>query len=133
MTGDDISHRIPAIRVAAMPADANSNGDIFGGWLMSLMDSGAGLSASLEARGRVTTVAVDGMVFHHPVKIGDEVSVYTEIVRIGRTSLVVEAEAWRRERHATHSVKVTEANFTFVAIGDQGRPRPVHMQEQQSG
>ena len=125
--------RDPAVRVVAMPADANSNGDIFGGWLMSLMDLGAGLTASLEAKGRVATVAMDGMQFHHPVNIGDEVSVYTEIERVGRTSMLIGVEAWRRHRHEHEAVKVTEAKFTFVAIDDQGRPRPVHTQEQQSG
>jgi acyl-CoA thioesterase YciA len=126
-------HRDPAIRVVAMPADANSNGDIFGGWLMSLMDSGAGLTAALEAKGRVATVAMDGMQFHHPVSIGDEVSVYTEIERVGRTSILIAVEAWRRHRYSDAAVKVTEAKFTFVAIDDNGRPRPVHVQEQQSG
>lgn len=121
--------RDPAIRVVAMPADANSNGDIFGGWLMSLMDSGAGLTAALEAKGRVATVAMDGMQFHTPVTIGDEVSVYTEIERVGRTSIVIAVEAWRRHRHSPDSVKVTEAKFTFVAIDENGRPRPVHEQE----
>ena len=117
--------RDPAIRVTAMPADANAYGDIFGGWLMSLMDSGAGLIAARRSKGRAVTVAMDGVVFHHPVSVGDEVSVYGEIVRIGRTSLTIAVEAWRRERHREEAIKVTEAKFTFVAIDDQGRPRPV--------
>jgi len=117
--------RDPAIRVTAMPADANAYGDIFGGWLMSLMDSGCGLVAARRTKGRAVTVAMDGMVFHQPVKVGDEVSVYCEIVRIGRTSLTIAAEAFRRERHSDEEIKVTEARFTFVAVDDGGRPRPI--------
>ncbi|RZA13938.1 MAG: acyl-CoA thioesterase, partial [Proteobacteria bacterium] len=82
-----IPPRDPAIRVVAMPADANAYGDIFGGWLLSVMDNGAGLIAARRARGRAVTVAIDAMVFHQPVKIGDEVSVYGEIERVGRTSI----------------------------------------------
>ena len=121
MTG----HRDPAIRVVAMPADANAYGDIFGGWLMSLMDNAAGLTAARRAKGRAVTVAMDGMVFHQPVKVGDEVSVYAEIERVGRTSMTIGVEAWRRERHLEEQIKVTEAKFTFVAIDDNGLPRPV--------
>ncbi len=117
--------RDPAIRVVAMPADANAYGDIFGGWLLSLMDNGAGLTAARRSKGRAVTVAMDGMVFHQPVKVGDEVSVYAEIERVGRTSMTIAVEAWRRARHQEESTKVTEAKFTFVAIDDQGRPRPV--------
>ena len=115
----------PAIRVTAMPADTNANGDIFGGWLMSQMDMGAGLIAARHSRGRTATVAMDGMQFHHPVKIGDEISVYGNIVRVGRTSMTIAVEAWRRHRHEDEAIKVTQAVFTFVAIDDQGRPRPV--------
>ena len=121
MTG----HRDPAIRVVAMPADANAYGDIFGGWLMSVMDNAAGLTAARRAKGRAVTVAMDGMVFHQPVKVGDEVSVYAEIERVGRTSVTIAVEAWRRERHLEDSIKVTEAKFTFVAVDDNGRPRAV--------
>ena len=118
-------HRDPAIRVVAMPADANAYGDIFGGWLLSLMDNGAGLTAARRSKGRAVTVAMDGMQFHQPVKIGDEVSVYAEIERVGRTSMTITVEAWRRERHLEESIKVTEAKFTFVAVDDQGKPRAV--------
>jgi len=117
--------RDPAIRVVAMPADANAYGDIFGGWLLSLMDNGAGLTAARRAKGRAVTVAIDAMQFHAPVKVGDEVSVYTHIDKVGRTSLTIAVEAWRRHRSEEQSVKVTEAKFTFVAIDDNGRPRPV--------
>ena len=117
--------RDPAIRVTAMPADANAYGDIFGGWLMSLMDSGAGLIAARRSKGRAVTVAMDGVVFHEPVSIGDEVSVYGEIVKIGRTSMTIAVEAWRRARESEQAIKVTEAKFTFVAVDDHNKPRPV--------
>ncbi|GAA0278892.1 hotdog domain-containing protein [Alteraurantiacibacter aestuarii] len=117
--------RDPAIRVTAMPRDTNAYGDIFGGWLMSIMDSAAGLTAARFSKGRAVTVAMDGMQFHQPVKVGEEVSVYTEIERVGRTSLTIAVEAWRRQRHSEDAVKVTQAKFTFVAIDDEGRPRQV--------
>ena len=117
--------RDPAIRVTAMPADANAYGDIFGGWLMSLMDSAAGLIAARRSKGRAVTVAMDGVVFHEPVSVGDEVSVYGEIGKIGRTSMTIAVEAWRRHRHEDVAVKVTEATFTFVAVDQHNRPRPV--------
>ncbi len=116
----------PVIRIVAMPADTNPNGDIFGGWLMSLMDLGAGTVAIRRCKGRAATVAMDGMQFHAPVSVGDEVSVYGTLVSTGRTSMTIAVEAWRRERDEDHSVKVTEANFTFVAIDDDGRPRPIN-------
>ena len=125
--------RDPAFRVTAMPADANAYGDIFGGWLMSLMDSAAGLTAARRAKGRAVTVAMDGMQFHHPVTVGDEGSVYCEIETIGRTSMKIAVEAWRRHRHEEEAVKVTEAVFTFVAVDEKGRPRPVESQEQAIG
>jgi len=117
--------RDPAIRVTAMPADANAYGDIFGGWLMSLMDSGAGLVAARRTKGRAVTVAMDGMQFHYPVSVGDEVSVYCDIQSIGRTSMKIAVEAWRRHRHEEEAVKVTEATFTFVAVDEHGKPREV--------
>ncbi|MBC2652059.1 acyl-CoA thioesterase [Novosphingobium flavum] len=115
----------PVIRVTAMPADANAYGDIFGGWLMSLMDMGAGLIAARHSRGRAVTVAMDGMQFLLPVKVGDEVSVYGSLGRVGRSSMVIAIEAWRRNRHQDVAHKVTEATFTFVAVDEDGRPRPV--------
>ena len=120
-----LPQRDPVIRITAMPADANANGDIFGGWLMSLMDMGAGLVAARRSKGRSTTIAVDGMQFLAPVKIGDEVSVYAELLRVGHSSMRIAIEAWRRHRHAEEAVKVTEAVFTFVAVDLDGRPRPV--------
>ena len=118
-------NRDPAIRVTAMPADANAYGDIFGGWLMSLMDSGAGLVAARRTKGRAVTVAMDGMQFHEPVTVGDEVSVYAEIQSIGRTSMKIAVEAWRRHRHEDEEVRVTEAVFTFVAVDADKRPRTI--------
>ena len=115
----------PVIRIIAMPADTNPNGDIFGGWLMSQMDLGAGTVAMRRCKGRAVTVAMDGMQFHAPVSVGDELSVYGSLVSAGRTSMTIAVEAWRRDRHEDISVKVTEANFTFVAIDDEGRPRPI--------
>jgi acyl-CoA thioesterase YciA len=129
----EIARHDPAIRVTAMPKDANAYGDIFGGWLMSLMDMGAGLIASRHSHGRVATVAMDGTVFHLPVKVGDEVSVYGHIERVGRTSIAIAVEAWRRHRHEDEEFKVTEATFTFVALDDNGRPRPVEEQGATSG
>lgn len=115
----------PLLRTIAMPADANPNGDIFGGWLMGLMDLGAGNAAGRRARGRVATVAVEGMVFHSPVLVGDEVSIFGRIVAVGRTSMKIEIEAWRRERADDAMNLVTEALFTFVAIDAARRPRAV--------
>ena len=117
--------RAPTVRVVAMPADANPYGDIFGGWLMSQMDLAAGSVASLHSRGRAVTIAVEGMKFHLPVSVGDEVSVYAELVRVGRTSMTIDVEAWRRHRHEAEMRKVTQASFTFVAIDEKRDPRPV--------
>ena len=115
----------PAIRTIAMPADTNPAGDIFGGWLMSQMDLAGSNVASHTARGRTATVAVDGMKFHRPVKVGDEVSLYASLLRTGRTSMQIHVEAWRRSRDSDDSQMVTEATFTFVALDEEGRPRPV--------
>jgi len=120
-----ISRTVPLVRVIAMPADANPNGDIFGGWLLAQMDLAGGSLATQRARGRCATVAVDGMVFHEPVFVGDEVSCYGELVRTGRTSMTVRIEAWRRHLPSDEVRKVTEAIFTYVAIGEDRRPRPL--------
>ena len=117
--------RDPALRVTAMPADANAYGDIFGGWLMSLMDSAAGLVAARRAKGRAVTVAMDAMQFHAPVFVGDEVSVYAALTKVGRSSMKIDVEAWRRGRHGEERELVTQANFTFVAVGEDRKPRPV--------
>ena len=115
----------PAIRTVAMPADTNPAGDIFGGWLMSQMDLAAGNLAALTARGRSATIAVEGMIFLRPVKVGDEVSLFADCVRLGRTSMQIHVEAWRRSRDSDDSHKVTQATFTFVALDAEGRPRRV--------
>ena len=117
--------REPMIRITAMPADANAYGDIFGGWLLSLMDMGAGLIAARHSRGRAVTVAMDEVQFHLPVKVGDEVSVYGHLIKVGRSSMVIGVEAWRRPRHEEAATRVTEAEFTFVAVDQTGKPRPI--------
>jgi acyl-CoA thioesterase YciA len=108
-----------------MPADANPSGDIFGGWLMSQMDLAGANAASRRCRGRCATIAVDGMIFHEPVFIGDEVSLYATVVKVGRTSMTIRIEAWRRSRTGDVRNKVTEAIFTFVATDENRKPRPV--------
>ncbi len=113
------------VRTIAMPADTNANGDIFGGWVMSQMDQAGGIAGVERAQGRVVTVAVDGMTFIRPVRIGDVLCVYTRIERVGRTSMKIGIEAWARRFTTRRREKVTEATFTFVAIGDDGRPRAV--------
>jgi acyl-CoA thioesterase YciA len=115
----------PALRAIAMPADTNPAGDIFGGWLLSQMDLAAGTTAHHRARGRVVTVAIEAMTFHKPVHVGDEVSCYTQIQRVGRTSMAIRVETWRRPSHGGAQIKVTEGVFTYVAVGADGRPRPV--------
>lgn len=115
----------PVIRTIAMPADTNPSGDIFGGWLLAQMDLAAGSAATRRARGRCATVALDAMAFLKPVFVGDEVSLHAEVVKVGRTSLQIRVEAWRRARAESASERVTEALFTFVALDEQRRPRPV--------
>jgi acyl-CoA thioesterase YciA len=117
--------RIPTLRTFAMPADSNANGDIFGGWLLSQMDLAGGARAYEFAGGRVVTVGIDAMAFHKPVFIGDEVSVYTDIARVGNTSVTIRIESWARRRHTREYLKVTEGLFTFVYIGDGYTPQPI--------
>ncbi len=117
--------RDPTIRTIAMPADTNPAGDIFGGWLMSQMDLAAGSIAAYTAGVRSATIAVDGMIFHRPVKVGDEVSLYASLTKVGNTSMTIHVDAWRRPREARFSEKVTEANFVFVALDRDGKPIPV--------
>ena len=108
-----------------MPADTNPSGDIFGGWIMASMDAAAGMTASQLAGGRAVTVAVSNMVFMQPVKVGDAVCIYTDVARIGRTSLTLNVEVWVLRHGHDDRLKVTQAEFTFVAIGQDGRPRPI--------
>ncbi len=109
-----------------MPADTNTNGEIFGGWIMSMMDSAGMMTAIRHAQGRVTTVAVTDMMFHYPVKVGDVVCCYTELVRIGKTSARFHIEVWVLRAGQGLRVKVTSAEFTFVALDEEGRPRLFH-------
>ncbi|OQW60260.1 MAG: acyl-CoA thioesterase [Proteobacteria bacterium SG_bin9] len=109
----------------AMPADTNANGDIFGGWLLSQMDIAGGIHASKVAKGRSVTVAIDAMTFRKPVYVGDVVSVYTDTIRTGRTSIAVSVEAWVQRRQETALVLVTDGRFTYVAINDQGQPHAI--------
>ena len=118
--------RIPVLRVVAMPADANQHGDIFGGWIMSQVDIAGGVVAAARALGRVATVAVNSFLFKEPVLIGDRVSLYGEVVRVGNTSITVNVECFAERNPAErHVVKVTEATLTYVATDAQRRPRPV--------
>ena len=111
------------LQTIAMPADANANGDIFGGWLMGQMDLGASVLARRRARGRVATVAVNGMEFHKPVWIGDVLAIHAEIVREGRSSMTIAIEAWVTRLPEGAHFRVTQATFVFVAIDEQGKPR----------
>ena len=113
------------IRTVAMPADTNANGDIFGGWLLSQMDIAGGIAAMGHAKGRVVTVAIESMVFHRPVFIGDVLCAYVDRVKIGRTSITYRIEAWVVRRAGGENMKVTEGVFTYVAIDDKRKPRPV--------
>ena len=112
-----------ASRVLAMPTDTNPKGDIFGGWIMSLMDLAAGVSAGTRAKGRVATAAVSNLSFLQPVKVGDVVCCYTEIVRTGRSSITFSIEVWVMREGKGDRLKVTDATFTFVAVDEEGRPR----------
>jgi len=121
-----MANREPLIRVIAMPADTNPSGDIFGGWLMAQMDLAAGNLAHRIAKGRCVTAAVDGMAFLSPVHVGDEVSFFAELLSMGRTSMKIVVEAERRTRFETDTIPVTKATFTFVALDDDRKPRPIN-------
>ena len=113
------------IRTLAMPADTNANGDIFGGWLLSQMDVGGGVFASKVAKSRTVTVAIEAMNFRKAVYVGDLVSVHANLVRVGRTSITVHLEAWVLRRREQQSILVTDGNFTYVSIDEQGRPQAI--------
>ncbi|MEO8848636.1 MAG: acyl-CoA thioesterase [Casimicrobiaceae bacterium] len=116
----------PVLRVVPMPADVNQHGDIFGGWIMSQVDIAGGVLAARKARGRVATVAVNSFTFKEPVLVGDVVSFYGEVLRMGRTSLTVAIEVYaQRNPDDLVTVKVTEASLTYVAVGADRRPRPI--------
>jgi acyl-CoA thioesterase YciA len=112
-------------RTLAMPADTNQNGDIFGGWLLSQMDISGGVFAAKVTKTRNVTVAIEAMNFRKPVYVGDLVSVHGSLVRVGRTSITVHLEAWVTRRKETQAILVTDGNFTYVSIDDQGRPQPI--------
>ena len=116
------------LRVVPMPSDANYTGDIFGGWIMSQVDIAGSIPALRLARGRIATVAVKSFTFKQPVFIGDLVSFYADIVRVGRTSITVDVEVYAQRRTLHEVVKVTEATLTYVAVDDQRRPRPVNQE-----
>lgn len=128
-TTEQPNYDSPALRTIPMPADTNSNGDIFGGWLLSQMDLAGSVVAVRKARCRVATVGIDAMSFHKPVFVGDEVSCYARIEKIGTTSITVHVETWARRQRIAESVKVTEGMFTYVAIGDDRKPVPVIREE----
>jgi acyl-CoA thioesterase YciA len=115
----------PVIRTIAMPADTNPEGDIFGGWLMAQMDlAGASLAFDL-AKGRCVTVAVSEITFLNPVSVGDEVSLFAQVLTVGKTSIRVAVEAWRRRRDSSEASQVTKGVFVYVAIDNERKPRPV--------
>jgi acyl-CoA thioesterase YciA len=118
-----------SIRTLAMPSDTNANGDIFGGWLLSQMDLGGGIFASKTAKSRTVTVAIEAMNFRKPVFVGDLVSVHANLVRIGKTSVTVHVEAWVLRRKEMHSILVTDGNFPYVSIDDQGHPQVIKQGE----
>lgn len=113
------------LRTLAMPADTNAAGDIFGGWVMAQMDLACGIRAAERAHGRVVTAAVKEMSFVAPMKIGDTLSIYTKVMRVGRTSMTLKVEAWA-QRYLSHRMdRVTQAGFIMVAIGEDGKPTPI--------
>ncbi len=113
------------VRTIAMPADTNANGDIFGGWVMAHMDQACGIAGVERAQGRVVTVVVEAMTFIQPMRVGDVLEVYTEVVSVGRTSMKIHVEAWAQRFQTHHRDKVTYATFTFVHVDDDGRPRAI--------
>lgn len=120
-----VAPRMPTIMVTAMPSDANPDGDIFGGWLMSQMDLAAGSVASERAQGRTVTIAVEGFKFISPVFVGDKVIIFADIVKTGNTSITIKVCAYAKRGHTPYEEKVTEALFTFVKIGLDRRPKPL--------
>jgi len=122
---NNLKDQIPIIRLVAMPADANAAGDIFGGWIMSQVDIAGSVVATRRAKGRVVTVAVNSFEFHQPVFIGDLISCYAEVSRVGNTSLTVDVKVYAERSRLEAPIKVTQAVLTYVAVDDQRKPRPV--------
>ena len=119
------SRRDPIIRTVPQPADMNGNGDIFGGWVLSQMDVAGGALAARVAKGRVATVAITAMTFVEPIKVGDMVSIYGEVQKIGRTSITIDLETVVQRRTGNTDIRVTHGTFVFVAIDEEGKPRAV--------
>lgn len=124
-SSDKLPRPEPTLRAIAMPANANPHGDIFGGWLLSQMDLAGATLATRRAKGRVVTVAITAMTFHRPVFIGDEVTCYGEIVKVGRTSITVKIESWVRRGAGGSHIEVTGGTFTYVAVDPDRKPRPL--------
>ncbi len=124
-TTDTMPQIEPTLRALAMPADANAQGDIFGGWLLSQMDLSGSIVASRRAQGRTATVAITGMTFRRPVFVGDEVSCYAEITQVGKTSITIKIESWVRRGTGGDAIEVTAGVFTYVAIDSDRKPRPL--------
>jgi acyl-CoA thioesterase YciA len=120
----------PALRAIAMPADTNPHGDIFGGWLLCQMDLAGSTVATRRARGRVVTVAITAMTFHRPVMVGDEVTCFSSLEKVGNTSITVRTESWVRRGLGDTQIKVTEGVFTYVRVGVDGRPQPIGQQDE---
>ncbi len=126
MTETRPTDKPPSLRTVAMPADANPSGDIFGGWIMSQMDIAGAIFASYIVHGRLVTVAVEGMTFHLPVFVGDQVSCYCNVTRFGNTSISIHIEVWVRRKHAGREhQKVTEATYTYVSVNENRQPVPL--------
>jgi acyl-CoA thioesterase YciA len=117
--------RQPVIQTITMPADANANGDIFGGWVLSQMDIAGGVAAGRVAKGRCATVAVEAMTFHRPISVGDLVSLYADVTRVGTTSIAVHIDTYVTRRDESQPIKVTDGTFIYVAIDERGGKRPV--------
>lgn len=113
------------LRTLAMPADANAAGDIFGGWVMAQMDLACGIAGAERAKGRIVTAAIHAMSFEKPMHVGDTLSIYTAIEKVGRTSLTMNVEAWAQRYLTDHKEKVTNATFIMVALDDAGKPAPI--------
>ncbi|MFT8719708.1 acyl-CoA thioesterase [Acetobacter sp.] len=118
------------IRVIAMPSNTNAAGDVFGGWVMSQMDLAAGSAAGIRARSKTVTVAIDGVSFLAPMSVGDELSVYTDVLKVGRTSMTINVQAWRRVRQSTERQLVTHGKFVFVAVDENSRPVAIPVETQ---
>jgi acyl-CoA thioesterase YciA len=125
MDNVDLPNGELVIQTIAMPKDTNPSGDIFGGWLMSQMDLGSSILAAKTAKARVVTVAMEGMSFLQPVRVGDRVACYARVEKIGRTSMKIPVEVWATRYQTGEQVKVTHGVFTYVALGPDGRPIPV--------